>query len=73
MFVASPLKKKNSEAIGSNTALGAFKFWINPAQGNSYNVECYLSSRKIYAYFSDNATSFFIQLKNKFKHPIEAN
>jgi len=47
MFVAFPLEKKNSEAAGSNTALGAFKFWINPAQGNSCELECYLSSTRI--------------------------
>lgn len=31
MFAVFPLEKKNSEAEGCNTALGAFSYWINPA------------------------------------------
>jgi hypothetical protein len=73
MFVAFPLETKSSEAGGSNTALGAFNYWTNPAVENSCDAECYLSSAEIYAGLSDNARCFFIEVKNKLKHMIEAN
>jgi hypothetical protein len=67
MFVAFPLEKKNSEAGGSNTALGAFNYWGNPAGENSCDTERNLSSAEIYPCFSDNARKSF----NEFTSPID--